>query len=352
MGWPKAVRCLAYSRSRSRTARAGASATTAIDPLPGQPLHQVHEAAAELAQQVGRGHRHVVEEQLGGVRLGQADLVQLAAAVEAGHVALHRKQADRPARPRSGSVRATTMTRSALMPLVMNVLEPLRIHRHPSADGRGAERCQVGAPRGSVIAIAVSTRPCRIGAASGPSARRWPGRRGRGRPVGVDGRGSTPAALRPASSSPRTALKRKSPAPLPPYCLGHLEAEEALLAGLEPDAAVDGPTGDHLLVVGDDGAGHERLHGLAELVVVVVEEHPVHVVPSLGRRWALLGECTGTPPRFGARCPPAARRPPPRRPPPAARRPPPPAACARLSEHRWSIVGRTGRVGPRERCRT
>ena len=33
-----------------------------------------------------------------------------------------------PRAPASGSVRATTMTRSALMPLVMNVLAPFRIH--------------------------------------------------------------------------------------------------------------------------------------------------------------------------------------------------------------------------------
>jgi len=72
-----------------------------------------------------------------------------------------------------------------------------------------------------------------------------------------------------ASSSARTALKRRSP------------------AALEPDAALDRTAGDHLLVVREDGPGHERLHGLAELVVVLVEQRPLHRVPHLRRLWAL-----------------------------------------------------------------
>ena len=51
-------------------------------------------AAALAAEQVGRGHPDVVEEQLGGVLRVQADLVQLAAAGEAGHAALRHEQAD------------------------------------------------------------------------------------------------------------------------------------------------------------------------------------------------------------------------------------------------------------------
>ncbi len=64
------------------------------DPLPGQVLHQGDETAAFLAEQVGRGHADVVEEQLRSVLGVHADLVQVAAALEAGHVPLDHQQAD------------------------------------------------------------------------------------------------------------------------------------------------------------------------------------------------------------------------------------------------------------------
>ena len=56
------------------------------------------------------------------------DLVEVAAALEARHAALDDQQADAlVAEPAVGlvSVRATTITRSAIAPLLMNVLEPL-----------------------------------------------------------------------------------------------------------------------------------------------------------------------------------------------------------------------------------
>ena len=45
--------------------------------------------------------------------------------------------------------------------------------------------------------------------------------------------------------------------------LVELEAEQALLAGLEPDLAVDDAVGLPLLVVGDDLLLEEGAHGLA-----------------------------------------------------------------------------------------
>jgi hypothetical protein len=59
----------------------------------------------------------------------------------------------------SGVVRATTMTRSALMPLVMNVLDPLSTQ--PSASRRAVVRipCRSLPADGSVIAMAVISSP-------------------------------------------------------------------------------------------------------------------------------------------------------------------------------------------------
>ena len=47
-----------------------------------------------VAEQVGLRHAHIVEEQFGGVLGVQADLVQVAAALEAFHAALDDEQAD------------------------------------------------------------------------------------------------------------------------------------------------------------------------------------------------------------------------------------------------------------------
>ena len=54
------------------------------------------EATPNLAEHVGRGHPDLVEEQLRGVLGLQAHLVQVPAAGEAGHAALHHQQAEGP----------------------------------------------------------------------------------------------------------------------------------------------------------------------------------------------------------------------------------------------------------------
>ena len=68
---------------------------------------------------------HVGEEQLGGVLGVQADLLEVAAALEAVHAPLEDEQATCPCGAALGSVFTAVITRSALMPLVMNVFEPL-----------------------------------------------------------------------------------------------------------------------------------------------------------------------------------------------------------------------------------
>lgn len=83
------------------------------DTLLRQHLHHVDESAVDLTDDVRRRHTHVLEEQLGGVRLVLADLVELAAALEA---SMPVSTANRvmPLDFFSGLVRAATITRSAL----------------------------------------------------------------------------------------------------------------------------------------------------------------------------------------------------------------------------------------------
>src|SRR5918999_1480495 len=84
IGRPKASRVLQYSSVSSKAASAPASAPDR-QPLPGEVLHEVGEALALLAEEVGGRHPHVVEEQLGGVLGVQAHLVEVAAALEPLH---------------------------------------------------------------------------------------------------------------------------------------------------------------------------------------------------------------------------------------------------------------------------
>ena len=91
--------------------------------LLGEVGDEVAKALALLAEQVLDGHVHVGEGQLGGVLRVLADLLEVAPALEALHAALD----DSRLMPRwrsEGSVLTAVITRSALMPLVMNVFEP------------------------------------------------------------------------------------------------------------------------------------------------------------------------------------------------------------------------------------
>ena len=67
---------------------------------------------------------HVGEGQLGGVLAVLADLLEVAPAFEALHAALEDEQ-QIPRCFSEGSVLTAVITRSALMPFVMNVFEPL-----------------------------------------------------------------------------------------------------------------------------------------------------------------------------------------------------------------------------------
>ena len=68
-----------------------------------------------------------------------------------------------PREPASGSVRATTITRSELMPLVMNVLAPLSTQASPSLTATVRMPCRSLPAPGSVIAIAPMHSPVAMG---------------------------------------------------------------------------------------------------------------------------------------------------------------------------------------------
>ena len=119
----------------------------------------------------------------------------------------------------SGSVCATTMTRSALMPLVMNVFEPLSTQPSPSLRARGLDALQVAAGAGLGHRDGGDQLAAgRSRAASAASAPRWPGRAGRGRRRRCAGRsrrrwrrcGSSPRRGRRCSGS-RGPRRRRTP---------------------------------------------------------------------------------------------------------------------------------------------
>ena len=85
-----------------------------------QVAHQVDEPEPFLAEEVLGRHLHVGERQFGGVLGLKADLVQVAARSKPS-IPRSTTSNEKPCAPLSGSVCATTMTRSALMPLVMKV---------------------------------------------------------------------------------------------------------------------------------------------------------------------------------------------------------------------------------------
>ena len=85
---------------------------------------EVPEAQPLGAEQVGDRDPHVGEEQLGGVLAVEAELLEVPPALEARHPPLDHQQRH-PGMALGGVGLTATITRSALIPLVMKVLEPL-----------------------------------------------------------------------------------------------------------------------------------------------------------------------------------------------------------------------------------
>ena len=121
------MRSFTYSSVQPSAARAAATAADRDrQPLLGQVVHEVDEALAlGRPEQVRDRHLHVGEEQLGGVLRVLADLFEVAATLEARPSRARGSSSDMPLCFCDGSVLTAVMTRSALMPLVMKVLEPL-----------------------------------------------------------------------------------------------------------------------------------------------------------------------------------------------------------------------------------
>ena len=94
IGRPNALRSLhVLERPAERGLGGGDAADRDRQPLLRQVVDQVREALALDAEQVADRHLHVGEEQLGGVLGVQADLVEVAAALEAVHAPLDHEQA-------------------------------------------------------------------------------------------------------------------------------------------------------------------------------------------------------------------------------------------------------------------
>ena len=99
-------------REIERDLRIGDALARRDQPLLGEELREVVEAARRIAEHVRLRHFDVVEEQLGRVLRLESDLLQVATALEARHVASTR---NRPSPcVLSGTVRAATMMRSAI----------------------------------------------------------------------------------------------------------------------------------------------------------------------------------------------------------------------------------------------
>ncbi len=122
----------------------------------------------------------------------------------------------------SGSVLATTMTRSELMPLVMNVFWPLRTQSSPSRTAVVRIPWRSEPAPGSDIAMAVMISPeqkpgsQRCFCSSVASLSRY------GATTSLWSPKPMPLACARTTSSARTALYRKSSAPPPPYSSGTL----------------------------------------------------------------------------------------------------------------------------------
>src|SRR5271165_2504384 len=240
-------------------------------PLLRQVLHEVDEALAFVTEQVRRRYPHVVEGQLGRVLRVQADLVQLATALEALHTPLDHEQGE--------SQRALVGT-------------GLRDHDHQvGVDPIGDE----GLRAVEHPVIAVSDRPGfdALQVASGT----WFGHRdGSDQLAGAELR--EPALLllvvgeahqirrddvvveaeadpaEPAGGGflgdDRVVAKVRVTAAA--VLLRHRHAQKALLAGLQPHPAVDDLVLLPLLVVWRDVAFEEGPVGLAEQLVLGLEE--------------------------------------------------------------------------------
>ena len=272
IGLPNALRSLVYcSVSAQHGLHAGGGHHRDADALLRQVLHQVDEAHALLAEQVLGGHLHVGEGQLGGVLGLQADLVEVAAALEALHAALDDQQ--REALRALVGVGARDDDHQVGVDAVGD--EGLRAVEHPVVallDRAGLDALQVAAgaglrhrdrrdefagaePRQPALLLLLGGQPQQV----------------RRDDVVLQREAEAAVAARGGLLGDDHVVAEVGVAAAA-VLLRHRHAEKALLAGLQPDAAVDDLVLLPLLVERRDVALEERAVGLAEQLVFGLEE--------------------------------------------------------------------------------
>ena len=227
---------------------------------------------ALLAEQVLGGHLDVGEGQFGGVLRVQADLVEVAAALEALHAALDDQQ--REAQGALVGVGAGHDDHQVGVNAVGD--EGLRPVEHPAAvvllDRAGLDALQVAAGAGfghrdrrDEFARAESGQPALLLLLGGQAQQI------RRDDVVLQREAEAAEAPRGGLLGDDDVVAEVVVAAAA-VLLGHRHAEEALLAGLEPDAAVDDLVLLPLLVERRDVALEEGAVGLAEQLVFGLEE--------------------------------------------------------------------------------
>jgi hypothetical protein len=249
-------------------------------PLKRQVLHQVDEAPAGVAEHVLGRHAHVGEEQLGRVLRVQADLAQLAPALEARRVPLDDEQPERrrpglPARPGPGDdddqVRLDAVGDEGLGPVQYPVV----------AVGPGAA--------GDALQVAAGRRLGHRDRAD-QLARAQPRQ-----PTPLLGFGAEPeqvgeedvvlqreAGVQAGGADRRELLRQYAAEPVvggaaAPEAFRDGEAEQSVLARRQPGRPVDDPPLVPLLEAPGDLAADELAHGGPEVLVLGLEEIPVPV---------------------------------------------------------------------------
>ena len=233
---------------------------------------------ALLAEEVLLRHPHVVEEQLGGVLGVLADLVQVAAALEALHAALDHEQRDAlvagvgvGARDDDHQVGQDAVGDERLA-AVEDVVVAL-------VDGGGADALEVGAgarlghrDRGDLLAAGQVGEPALLllVVRAGDEV-------GHDHVVEQRERRAVDAAVGHLLADHHVVAEvGRAPAAV---LLVELEAEQSLRAGLGPDLAVDDPVLLPLVVVGDDLLVEEGADRVAEGLVLLVEDLARHRSP-------------------------------------------------------------------------
>src|SRR5215218_3290141 len=257
----------------------GRVADRRADALLNQALHHRDEAATLLADPQGVRHAHVVEEQLRRVRLGLADLVQLAAPGEAGHAVLDAEQRD----PLGPSARVGARGHDDQVGAVTVGDERLRPVEHPvvAVAHRGGAQCGevraaarlghrdggdqlAGAEAGQPALLLRVRRQLHEVRRAHPDVDAVAGRDGRRDAGDLLGDHDAVAVVLAATAAP---------------LVRHVQPEQALLAGLQPEIAGQRPVLDELRHPGHHGALQELAGGGAQRLVLRAVERAAHGGP-------------------------------------------------------------------------